>query len=224
MSIMHSLIDEREIAFLLYEFLDTEALLERPRYADHSRHVFDASLDAARQVASDFFAPYNAWGDQCEPKFEEGRASVIPETANAWRQFAEAGFLRAHWEEAEGGLQLPEVVLRAALALFFAANVASSGYPFLTIGAANLLRTFGTDQQKQRFLEALGNGRFSGTMGLTEPSQGSALGDIKTVAVPQSDGTYRLWSEDVHLRRRSELHRKHCAHGSCTDRGGAGWR
>lgn len=196
---MQSLVDEREITFLLYEFLDTEELLERSRYADHSRHVFDSTLDAARRIASDFFAPHNALGDQCEPSFEAGRASVIPETANAWRQFAEAGFLRAHWEETEGGLQLPEVVLRAALALFFAANVASSGYPFLTIGAANLLRSFGTDQQKRCFLEALGNGRFSGTMSLTEPAQGSALGDIKTVAVPQNDGTYRLFGQKIFI-------------------------
>jgi len=196
---MQSLVDEREIAFLLYEFLDTERLLERPRYVDHSRHVFDSTLEAARQIALDFFAPHNALGDQREPKFEAGQASVIPETASAWRQFAEAGFLRAHWEEAEGGLQLPEVVLRAALAMFFAANVATSGYPFLTIGAANLLRSFGTDQQKRRFLEALGNGRSSGTMSLTEPAQGSALGDIKTVAVPQNDGSYRLFGQKMFI-------------------------
>lgn len=196
---MPALISERELAFLLYEFLDTKTLLERPRYADHSREVFDATLESARRLASDFFAPHNAKGDAHEPIFRDGTARVIPETAAAWRAFAQAGFLSAHWDAEEGGVQLPEVVLRAAMALFFSANTATCGYPFLTIGAANLLRAFGTKEQKQRYLPALGSGAAAGTMALTEPGQGSALGDIKTRAVPQPDGTYRIFGQKMFI-------------------------
>lgn len=196
---MAATINQREFSFLLYEFLDTEKLLERPRYTEHSRDIFDSMLETANRIAVDFFAGHNAKGDEHEPVFEAGSAKVIPEAARAWRAFADAGFLSAHWEAEEGGLQLPEVVLRAAMAAFFAANVSTAGYPFLTIGAANMLRVFGTDALKQRYLAAMGDGRSSGTMGLTEPGQGSSLGDIKTYAVPNPDGTYRLFGQKMFI-------------------------
>lgn len=196
---MTALISERELAFLLYEFLDSEALLARERYRDHSRHVFDEVLASARRIAAERFAPHYTKGDQNEPQFVAGRAQVIEETADAWRAFADAGFLSAHWDADEGGLQLPEVVLRAAMALFFSANVATAGYPFLTIGSANLLRAFGSEREKATFLAAMGDGRSAGTMALTEPAQGSALGDIATLAVPQPDGSYRLSGQKMFI-------------------------
>ena len=196
---MAATINQREFSFLLYDFLDTEKLLERPRYAEHSRDIFDSMLETANRIATDFFAPHNAKGDEHEPVFEAGKAKVIPEAAKAWRAFADAGFLSAHWEAEEGGLQLPEVVLRAAMAAFFAANVSTAGYPFLTIGAANMLRVFGTEALKQNYLPALGDGRSAGTMALTEPGQGSSLGDIKTYAVADPNGTYRLFGQKMFI-------------------------
>ena len=119
-------ISERELAFLLYEFLDTESLLRRERYADHSREVFDATLETARQLAEDLLAPHLREGDEHEPAFVDGRAQLIAPTGAAWRAIAEAGFLNAHWDQGEGGLQLPEVVLRAAMSAFYAANVGTA--------------------------------------------------------------------------------------------------
>jgi butyryl-CoA dehydrogenase len=196
---MAKLLNDRDIEFLLYEFLDTEALLQRPRYAEHSRETFDATLETARQIAEDVFAPHSAMGDANEPHFDGERVHLIPETKAAWDAFAEAGFLAAHWEEGEGGLQMPEVVLRSAIGYFKAANVASSTYSFLTIGSANLLRSFGTPEQKARYLAPMGDGRFAGTMALTEPGQGSALGDITTRAELQPDGTYRLFGQKMFI-------------------------
>jgi alkylation response protein AidB-like acyl-CoA dehydrogenase len=189
---MAATISERELAFLLYEFLDTESVLQRERYADHSREVFDATLETARQLAEDLLAPHLRDGDEHEPQFVQDKAQLIPATKAAWQAIAQAGFLSAHWDQAEGGLQLPEVVLRAAMSAFYAANVGTAAYPMLTIGAANLLRSFGSDALKERYLQPMGDGRFAGTMALTEPSQGSALGDIKTKAVQQPDGSYRI--------------------------------
>lgn len=196
---MTALVSERELSFLLNEFLDTPRLSERARYSEHGKDVFDAILTAARRLALDTFAPHNAKADQCQPEFRDGTAKVLPETGIAWQAFADAGFLAAHWDTDEGGSQLPEVVLRAAMALFFGANTATTGYPFLTIGAANLLRAFGTPQQKARYLAQMGSGECSGTMCLTEPDQGSALGDIKTYAVGQADGSYRLFGQKMFI-------------------------
>lgn len=189
---MLDLISARDLQFMLYEYLDTEALLARPRYAEHSREVFDATLDTARQIAEDVFAPHNARGDAHEPHFDGERVHHIPETKVGWDAFAHTGLLSAHWDEAEGGLQLPEVVLKAALTWFNAANVATTTYSWLTMGAANLLRSFGSDALKARYLTGMGDGRFAGTMAMTEPGQGSALGDIQCAAQPQADGSYRI--------------------------------
>ncbi|SIT17933.1 acyl-CoA dehydrogenase [Achromobacter sp. MFA1 R4] len=196
---MTGLITDRELQFLLYELLNTRELIQRPRYQALADDVLDATLDAARRLASEVFAPHYAKGDQHQPEFVDGTARVIPETARAWSAFAEAGFLNAHWDEDEGGTQLPETVFRAAMALFFGSNVATMGYPFLTIGAANLLRAFGTPELKSRYLEAMGDGRCAGTMCLTEPGQGSALGDIKAYAVPQDDGSYRVVGQKMFI-------------------------
>ncbi|UCG98256.1 MAG: acyl-CoA dehydrogenase, partial [Burkholderiales bacterium] len=78
-------------------------------------------------------------------------------------------------------------------------NVATTAYSWLTVGAANLLRTFGTAELKARFLAPMGDGRCAGTMALTEPAQGSALGDIRTAAEPQPDGTYRLCGQKMFI-------------------------
>jgi butyryl-CoA dehydrogenase len=193
------LLNERELSFQLYELLNTEALLERPRYAEHDRAVFDATLDTARQLAADYFAPHNHKGDANEPTFDGERVTLIPETKAAWDAFAQAGFLAAHHDYADGGLQLPEVVLRACMAYFNAANIASVAYPFLSIGATNLVKSFASAELRERFLAPMLEGRFSGTMALTEAGQGSALGDLRTSARPMDDGTYRVFGQKMFI-------------------------
>lgn len=189
----------RELSFLLYELLDCDELSSRPQYADHNREGFDAMLEVAEGIAENFFAPHFHSADANEPRFVNGSVETVPETRLAWTAFAEAGFLNAHWSMDEGGISLPEPILRAALAHFFAANAATAGYPFLTIGAANLLRTYGSEDLKERYLSALGDGKSAGTMALTEPGQGSALGDISTTAVEQPDGSYRLFGQKMFI-------------------------
>ena len=193
------LLNERELSFQLYELLDTQALLQRPRYAEHDRAVFDATLDTARQLAADYFAPHNHKGDANEPTFDGERVKLIPETKAAWDAFAQAGFLAAHHDHADGGLQLPEVLLRACMAYFNAANIATVAYPFLSIGATNLVKSFASAKLRERFLAPMLEGRFSGTMALTEAGQGSALGDLRTSARPMVDGSYRLFGQKMFI-------------------------
>ena len=193
------LLDDRDLDFLLYEFLDTEALLQRPRYQEHSREVFDATLDTARTVAGKYFANHNAEGDANEPTFDGEAVHLIPETKHAWDAFAEAGFLAAHYDFEDGGMQMPEIVLRATMAYMSAANIATTGYPFLSIGAANLIQSFGSDEQRARYIPPMQAGRFAGTMALTEPGQGSALADITTTARPARDGSYRIFGQKMFI-------------------------
>lgn len=194
-----ALLNERELSFQLYELNDTEALLQRPRYADHDRSVFDATLHTARSIAAGYFAPHNQKADTHEPSFDGEKVTLIPETKAAWDAFAQAGFLAAHHDASDGGLQLPEVILRACMAYFNAANISTVAYSFLTIGAANLIKSFASDTLRQRYLPPMLDGRSSGTMALTEPGQGSALGDLRTLARPADDGTYRLFGQKMFI-------------------------
>jgi butyryl-CoA dehydrogenase len=193
------LLSERDLHFQLYEMLDTESLLQRPRYAEHDLAVFDATLKTAHTLAAQYFAPHNQKGDANEPTFDGEKVTLIPETKDAWDAFAAAGFMAAHHDYEDGGLQLPEVVLRACMAYFNAANIATVGYSFLSIGAANLLKSFACAELRERFLPPMLDGRFSGTMALTEPGQGSALGDLRTSARQLDNGSYRLFGQKMFI-------------------------
>lgn len=196
---MEQYLNSRDLEFLLYELLDTEALLLRERYKQHSRAVFDATLEAAQDIAMKYLAPHYQKGDANEPCFDGTRVEVIAETKVAWDVLSEAGFLGAHCDEHEGGLQVPEIVCRAANAYFHAANGPTAWYSFLTVGVINLIRTFGSDEQKLTFLPPLLAGRFSGTMALTEAGQGSALADITTRAELQPDGNWLIVGQKMFI-------------------------
>ncbi|WP_447902033.1 acyl-CoA dehydrogenase [Pseudomonas serbica] len=194
-----TLLSSRNLAFELYEVLDAEGLTQRERFAEHNRETFDAALGTARNIAEKFFAPHNRKGDENEPRYEDGKAILIPEVKPAVDSFLEAGFLNAARSFEVGGMQLPTLVSQACFAHFQSANAATTSYPFLTMGAANLIESFGTEEQKRRFLQPMIDGRFFGTMALTEPHAGSSLSDIRTRAEPASDGTYRLKGNKIFI-------------------------
>ena len=193
------LLSSRNLAFELYEVLDAEALTARPRFAEHNRETFDAALGTARSLAEKYFAPHNRKGDEHEPRYVDGRAELIAEVKPAVQAFLDAGFLNANRDFEVGGMQLPSLVSQACFAHFQAANAGTTAYPFLTMGAANLIESFGDETQKRLFLQPMIEGRFFGTMALTEPHAGSSLADIRTRAEPIGDGSYRLKGNKIFI-------------------------
>jgi len=190
-------ISRRDLDFVLYELLEVGRLCERSRYREHARATFDAVLDTAARIAAERFATHNRLSDQNEPCFEAGRVVILPQVKQALEAFSEAGFMAASFDAELGGMQLPVVVAQAAAALFKGANIGTEGYALLTIANANLLAAFGSEEQKRRYLPHLLSGRFFGTMCLSEPQAGSSLADILARALPQADGTYRLFGQKM---------------------------
>jgi alkylation response protein AidB-like acyl-CoA dehydrogenase len=186
------ILNRRDMAFVLYELLDAAALTARERYAEHSRETFDAALATAAQIAEEKFAPHNRKSDLNEPRFENGRVQIIPEVGEALDALKGAGFIAAMQDFDHGGMQLPVTLAQACMTWFHAANVATSGYAFLTMANANLIDAFGSDAQKARYLPGLFEGRFFGTMCLSEPQAGSSLAEVRTSASAQPDGSYLL--------------------------------
>ncbi len=191
------LLNPRDLAFLLYEWLGVERLCERPRYADHSRETFDAALATSARIATDHFKPINRLLDDDEPTFDGERVHTPAPLKAALKVFNDAGLLAAGNDFEHGGMQLPVTVAKACFAWFDAASVAAVGYPFLTQGNANLLLAHGSDAQKATWVPHLLSGRFYGTMCLSEPQAGSSLSDIRTRAEPRPDGSHRLFGNKM---------------------------
>jgi alkylation response protein AidB-like acyl-CoA dehydrogenase len=186
------LLSRRDIDFLLFEWLDVTQLTVRAPFVDHSRETFAAALDSYSEIAHAEFAPQNKKVDREPPRLIGDRVQCPPEQRRALQAFAAAGLLAARQEESLGGMNLPYVVERAGLAFVLAASPATSAYAFLTIANASLLLAHAARSQIERFVHPMLEGRWTGTMALSEPQAGSSLADITTRAVRQPDGTYRV--------------------------------
>jgi alkylation response protein AidB-like acyl-CoA dehydrogenase len=196
---MSEIMSRRDLEFLLYEWLDAEALTTRERFADHSRETFDGVLELSERLATDLFAPHNRAADLTEPTWDGQDVHLLPEVKKAVEAYASADLLRLGFDAEHGGLQLPTVVSIAAGAWFAAANIGTTGYVSLTAGNANLLVQHASADLVDRFVPALLAGRFLGTMALSEPQSGSNLADITTRAIPQPDGTYRVFGQKMRI-------------------------
>ncbi len=171
---------------LLYNWLRADQLNSRSRFADHSRETFDAVLDTCEKIAREKFAPFNRVADREEPRTEvdaDGALKVIlpKATHDARAAYAESGMFAAAQDEEMGGMQLPYLIEAAANSFFGIASI-SIGWNLLTVGNANAILASGTQKQKEVFAANQFNGRWAGTMCLSEPQAGSSLSDITTRA------------------------------------------
>ncbi len=186
------LIDPRQLRFVSEELWPLSSLLSYPRFAAHGLDTFQSVIDLSHRLALEKFAPHNRASDLNEPHLRDGRVQIIPEVKLALDAYAEAGFTALLADEAEGGLQLPYTLALFSDAMFLSANVATTGYALLARGVANLLRACGSPEQQRLYRQPILEGRFLGTMCLSEPQAGSSLSDIGTRAEPAADGSYRL--------------------------------
>jgi alkylation response protein AidB-like acyl-CoA dehydrogenase len=187
------LLNPRDVDFLLYEWLDVAELCERPRYNEHSIESIDSVLDLAADIAIKRFAPHFKTADAQEPFVtSDGTVTTLPETKEALSAVGAAGLLAGEFDHDIDGYQLPYVVSRAAFAWLQAANISTAAYLGLTIGNAHLLAAYGNKEQIDTWVRPMLEGRYLGTMCLSEPQAGSSLTNITTKAVRQDDGTYRI--------------------------------
>ncbi|MFQ3197483.1 MAG: alkylation response protein AidB-like acyl-CoA dehydrogenase [Paraglaciecola sp.] len=193
------LVSRKELAFQLYEVLDTDNLCHRMRFSEHNKDTFDAVMATAEKIAREKFAPHNAKADANEPTFDGENVHMIPEVQQAFNAYAESGLIAGRFDFAEGGMQLPETIMTACAGYFMAANPSSTGYAFLTIAAANVIKNFASEDIKAQFMPRMLTGEFTGTMALTEPHAGSSLADIHTSAKKTKDGSYRLKGSKLYI-------------------------
>ncbi len=189
---MPQIYNRRDLAFQMYEVLEAEKLCKSPRYQDHSKEIFEQLVDLVERMAEELFQPHAALVDANEPQFTKGRVEIINAVKQALDAYIESGLPAASFDYELGGMQLPYVITQSLAFIFAAANVSTAAYPMLSIGVANLLGVYGDEGQRKKYLKPLVEGRFFGTMCLSETQAGSSLADIKTQATLQQKGHYLL--------------------------------
>lgn len=186
------IVSRRDIEFFLYEMFDIESLTTRERYQDHDRESFDAAIDIAQAVAEKYYLPIQSKVDRNEPTFDGKNVHIIPEIKEGLDAVIEAGLTAPTTDYEMGGMQLPQIAASGAFAYLSAAASTSLGYLSLTGANCNLIEAYGTPEQIQKWVIPQREGRFFGTMAMTEPGAGSGLGDLTTSAIKDADGTYRV--------------------------------
>jgi len=185
-------VDMRDIHFNLYEVLDLEGLSNYPKYAEYNRELYDMVLEEARKFAVTVLAPKNGEWDKIGCKLEDGVVITPPDLADVYWQFCEGGWVSPSADMEVGGQGLPRLMNLATSDMFCGANLAFLIYPGLTAAAADLIQHFCDDSVKEMLIPTMLSGQWAGTMCLTEPGAGTAVGDCRTTATPKGDGTYAI--------------------------------
>ena len=184
-------VDRRDLEFILFEQLKIQDM-SAERFAEYDLETYQMILDEAAKLAESVIAPINGPGDRQGCRWVDGDVKTPDGYKAAYDQFIEAGWSTLTIPMEDGGQGLPMPLALAASEAFTGASPAFVMYPGLTTAAANVMRQFGTDWMKEHILPHLVAADWAGTMLLTEPQAGSAVGDASTTATPVGDGTYRL--------------------------------
>lgn len=192
---------QRDIRFALYDVLGVESLYAHLGFASAQRDLLDAVLEEAARFTEQVLAPLNQKGDAEGCQYDKASGAVRTPSGfrEAYWQFVEGGWNGLTVGEELGGQGLPQSFGAALKEMIDAANLAWGNYPLLSHGATEALMRHGEDWQKEAFLRPIVDGRWTGTMCLTEPHCGSDLGLLKTRAEPQADGSYAITGTKIFI-------------------------
>lgn len=183
----------RDMRFVLKELLQCgRHYAGLPGCEEVTAELLDAILEEGAKFAENELAPLNRVGDQEGCRLEDGNVSTPSGFKEAYQKFVEGGWPSLPHSPELGGQGLPESLGIVINELVGTANWSWSMYPGLSHGAMNTLRAHGTDEQQQLYLVPLIEGRWTGTMCLTEPHCGTDLGLLRTKAEPNEDGSYAI--------------------------------
>ena len=185
-------VNRKELQFVVMEVLEAGKLCGFEDFSEFDEDLFSMTINEACTFAEQVLDPINQSGDREGCQVENGSVKTPQGFPEAWRKMGEGGWLAMNMPPDFGGMGLPELVTVAAKEVQLAANQSLCIGNTLTTGAANLIVNFGSDEQKEEYCENMFNGTWSGTMCLTEPHAGSAVGDIITTAVLQPEGHYLI--------------------------------
>lgn len=188
-----------DYVFLLFDLHKIDQYKDLPNYGDLDRDLVRDVLSGAGKFCSEVLQPLNQVGDEHGCSFENGVVRTPPGFKQAYKQFCEQGWNRLSAPESMGGAQMPLIVTFAVTEMGMAANQAFAMYPGLSTAAYGALAATGAPWMREHIVPRMISGEWAGTMCLTEPHCGTDLKLMKTKAVEQPDGTYRLSGTKIYI-------------------------
>jgi len=190
----------RDMKFVMQEMLDVGQLTKYEKFEEADTDTLDAILEQSAKFTSEVLAPLNVVGDEegCT-RHADGSVTTPTGFKEAYQQVVEGGMMGLAQDPEYGGMGMPGVWHIAAGEMQSAANMAFAMYPGLTNGAVAAIKIGGSEKQKTTYLPKMISGEWTGTMNLTEPHCGTDLGLLKTKAVPQADGSYKITGQKIFI-------------------------
>jgi len=177
----------KDMKFVLNELAGLGEVAKLPGYEEATPDTVEAILEEASKFASGVLDPINYSGDQEGSKWADGAVRTPKGFAEAYKRFCEGGWNALPFETEWGGQSLPRLVSTPVQEMWKSSNMSFSLCPLLTQGAIEALLLRGSDELKQKYLPKMVEGRWTGTMNLTEPQAGSDLSLVRTRAERQGD-------------------------------------
>ena len=187
----------RDMQFALRELAGVEGVAALPGCED-TLEVLDSVLEEAGAFAAGVLDPLNRTGDKQGCTWKDGEVSTPAGFKEAYKKFADAGWIGLPVPAEYGGQGLPQILLGPTLEMWNAANIGFANGPLLNQGAIEAIELVGSHEQKQRYIPNLVSGRWTGTMCLTEPQAGSDLAQVRARAVPDGD-RYRITGTKIFI-------------------------
>ena len=190
----------KEMRFVLTELAGLDQVATLPGFEEATTDTVAAVLVEAARFATEVLDPLNTVGDrEGAHRLDDGSVKTAPGFKDAYLQYCANGWNGLTKNPEFGGQGLPQVVATPVEEMWHAANMAFDLCPLLTQGAIEAIELVGTPEQKGRFLPKMVEGTWTGTMNLTEPQAGSDLAAVRTRAVPQPDGSYKLYGQKIFI-------------------------
>ncbi len=189
----------KDMAFVMNELAGLEAVSRLPGCEDATPETAEAVLEENAKFCGEVVAPLNWAGDQQPSHWHDGQVTTTPGFRDAFKAFGEAGWQGLQHPQEYGGQGLPKLLATPCIEMLNSANLSFALCPLLTDGAIEALMTAGTDAQKQLYIPKMVSGEWTGTMNLTEPQAGSDLALVRTRAVPQDDGSFKVYGTKIYI-------------------------
>ena len=192
--------DIRDAKFVMFEYLDVPGKLQNSElYSEYGKDDYEQIMNEAYRFAQEVIAPTNEDGDRIQAQYENGTVKLPESFKEAYKKFAEAGWVRSIFPFEWEGMQLPWIMNQYFNEVFLGANISFSLTPGLTAGVIGILLEFASDELKKKFVPPLMEYRWSGTMCLTEPGAGSDVGNSKATAKKIGDGKYLIEGQKIFI-------------------------
>jgi butyryl-CoA dehydrogenase len=189
----------KDMLFVMNELAGLADIQKLPGCEDATDETIEAVLNENARFMAEVVAPLNVVGDTQPATWHNGEVRTTPGFKEAFRAFAEAGWQGVQHPQEYGGQGLPKLVATPCTEMLQSANLSFALCPLLTDGAIEALLTAGSDAQKKLYVPRLIDGSWTGTMNLTEPQAGSDLAQVRTRAVRQPDGSYRITGQKIFI-------------------------